>query len=103
MRDYCVYAEQTDTHFSLNAFAAPGIALVSVVPLKDFQAIFKQRFWRLAQSKDEFVGATRQDPTGRAGKYVGSELDLPWPGPSARICYSNGVMYRVKGSYYSIS
>jgi hypothetical protein len=73
------------------------------VPLKDFQAIFKQRFWRLAQSKDEFVGATRQDPTGRAGKYVGSELDLPWPGPSARIRYSKGVVYLVKGSYYSIS
>jgi hypothetical protein len=55
IRDYCVYAEQTDTHFSLNAFAAPGIALVSVEPLKGFQAIFKQCFWWLAQSKDEFV------------------------------------------------
>jgi len=47
-----------------------------VEPLKDVQVIFKQRFWWLAQSKDEFVGAGLQDQTRQAGKYVGSELDL---------------------------
>ena len=40
----------------------PDVAgyVVSVEPLKNFHAIFKQRFWWLAQSKDEFVGSDLQ-------------------------------------------
>jgi hypothetical protein len=70
--------------------------------LKDVQLIFKQRFWWLAQSKDEFVGAGLQDPTGRAGKYIGSELDLrlAWA-VSSNLLLEAGWLYLIKGSYYS--
>ena len=75
---------------------------MSVEPLKDVQLIFKQRFWWLAQSKDEFVGAGLQDPTGRAGKYIGSELDLrlAWA-VSSNLLLEAGWLYLIKGSYYS--
>jgi hypothetical protein len=81
--------------------SSPGY-VVSVEPLKDVQAIFKQRFWWLAQSKDEFVGAGLQDPTGQAGKYVGSELDLrlAWT-VSQNLLLEGGWLYLIKGSYYS--
>jgi hypothetical protein len=72
-----------------------------VEPLKNVQAIFKQRFWWLAQSKGEFVGSGLQDPTGRAGKYVGSEFDLclAWTvGPNMVV--EGGWLYLIKGSYY---
>jgi hypothetical protein len=71
-------------------------------PLTGLQAIFKQRFWWLAQSKDEFGGADLQDPTGRAGKYVGSELDLrlAWI-VSPNLLLEGGWLYLIKGSYYS--
>jgi hypothetical protein len=80
---------------------SPGY-VVSVQPLENFQAIFKQRFWWLAQSKDEFVGAGLQDSTGQAGKYVGSELDLrlAWI-VSPNLLLEGGWMYLIKGSYYS--
>jgi hypothetical protein len=70
--------------------------------LKDVHVIFKQRFWWLAQSKDEFVGADLQDSTGRAGKYVGSELDLrlAWT-VSQNLLIETGWLYLIKGSYYS--
>ena len=81
--------------------SSPGY-VVSMEPLKGLQAIFKQRFWWLAQSKDEFVGADLQDPTGRAGKYVGSELDLrlAWT-VSPNLLLEGGWLYLIKGSYYS--
>jgi len=81
--------------------SSPGY-VVSVEPLKDVHLIFKQRFWWLAQSKDEFVGAGLQDPTGRAGKYVGSELDLrlAWT-VSQNLLLEGGWLYLIKGSYYS--
>jgi len=81
--------------------SSPGY-VVSVEPLTDVHVIFKQRFWWLAQSKDEFVGADLQDSTGRAGTYVGSELDLrlAWTvGPN--LLLEGGWLYLMKGSYYS--
>jgi hypothetical protein len=87
--------------FKQSNINSPGY-LVSMQPLKDLQAIFKQRFWWLAQSKDEFIGAGLQDQTGRAGKYVGSELDLrlAWTvGPNMLV--EGGWLYFIKGSYYS--
>jgi hypothetical protein len=56
----------------------------------------------LAQSKDEFVGTGLQDPTGRAGNYLGSELDLrlSWT-VSSNLLFEGGWVYLVKGSYYS--
>ena len=76
--------------------------LVSVEPAAGVKATFQQRFWWLAQSTDLFQGAQLQDQTGRAGNYLGSELD-------ARVAYTvssnmlleGGWAYLVKGSYYS--
>ena len=71
-------------------------------PLRNVQAIFKERFWGLVQSKDEFVGSGLQDPTGRVGKYVGSELHrrLAWTaGPNMVI--EGGWLCLIKGCYYS--
>lgn len=81
--------------------SSPGYTL-SVEPLKDVQVIFKQRFWWLAQSKDEFVGADLQDPTGQAGRYVGSELNLrlAWT-VGQNLLLEGGWLYLMKGSYYS--
>ena len=81
--------------------SSPGY-VVSAEPLKDVNFIFKQRFWWLAQSKDEFVGAGLQDSTGQAGKYVGSELDLrlAWT-VSQNLLLETGWLYLIKGSYYS--
>jgi hypothetical protein len=87
--------------FKRSNINSPGY-VVSVEPLKDFHAFFKQRFWWLAQSKDEFTGGGLQDPTGLAGKYVGSELDLrlAWNvGPN--LLLEGGWLYLIKGSYYS--
>ncbi len=81
--------------------SSPGYVL-SMEPLKDVHVFFKQRFWWLAQSKDEFVGSGLQDSTGRAGKYVGSEIDLrlAWT-VSQNLLLEGGWMYLIKGSYYS--
>jgi hypothetical protein len=80
---------------------SPGY-LVSVKPLKDFKVDFKQRFWWLAQSKDVFHGAELQDPTGQAGNYLGSELNLrvAWT-VSQNLLIEGGWLYLMKGSYYS--
>ena len=48
------------------------------------------------------MGSGLQDPTGRAGNYLGSELDLrlAWTvGPN--LLFEGGWVYLVKGSYYS--
>ena len=52
--------------------------------------------------KTNSVGAGLQDPTGQAGKYVGSELDLrlAWT-VSPNLLLEGGWMYLIKGSYYS--
>jgi len=53
-------------------------------------------------SKDEFDGAGLQDPTGGAGNYLGSELDLrlTWT-VSPNLLLEGGWIYLIKGSYYS--
>lgn len=81
--------------------SSPGY-VASVEPLKDLHVIFKQRFWWLAQARDEFVGTGLQDQTGQAGKYVGSELDLrlAWT-VSPNMVVEGGWLYLMKGSYYS--
>jgi hypothetical protein len=81
--------------------SSPGY-IISVEPVEDLSLDFKQRFWWLAQSKDIFDGANLQDSTGRAGNYVGSELDvrLEWTvSPNLRL--EGGWLYLIKGSYYS--
>jgi hypothetical protein len=70
--------------------------------MNHLHAFFKHRFWWLAQAKDEFQGANLQDPTGQAGRYLGSELDvrLAWTvGPN--LLLEGGWLYLIKGSYYS--
>jgi len=80
---------------------SPGY-LVSAEPAKNLRASFVQRFWWLAQAKDEFQGANLQDPTGRAGTSLGSEFDvrLAWT-VSPNLLLEGGWLYLIKGSYYS--
>jgi hypothetical protein len=87
--------------FKRSNLSSPGYVL-SVEPQEGVRATFKQRFYWLAQSKDQFVGAGLQDPTGRAGNYLGSELDLrlAWT-VSSNLLLEGGWVYLVKGSYYS--
>jgi hypothetical protein len=87
--------------FKRSNLSSPGYML-SVEPQGGVRASFKQRFYWLAQSKDEFVGTGLQDPTGRAGNYLGSELDLrlSWT-VSSNLLFEGGWVYLVKGSYYS--
>lgn len=87
--------------FKRSNLSSPGYVL-SVKPQEGFSASFKHRFYWLAQSKDEFEGAGLQDSTGRAGNYVGSELDLrlAWT-VSPNLLLEGGWLYLIKGSYYS--
>jgi len=80
---------------------SPGY-FVSVEPAKNVRASFVQRLWWLAQAKDEFQGANLQDPTGRAGTYLGSEFDvrLAWI-VNPNLLLEGGWLYLIKGSYYS--
>lgn len=89
------------TLFKRSNINSPGY-LVSVEPAKNFRASFVQRLWWLAQAKDEFQGANLQDPTGRAGTYLGSEFDLrlAWA-VSPNLLLEGGGLYLIKGSYYS--
>ena len=89
------------TLFKRSNINSPGY-LVSVEPAKNVRASFVQRLWWLAQAKDEFQGANLQDPTGRAGTYLGSEFDLrlAWA-VSPNLLLEGGGLYLIKGSYYS--
>src|SRR5215831_3767444 len=89
------------TLFKRSNINSPGY-FVSVEPMNDLHAFFKHRFWWLAQAKDEFQGANLQDPTGQAGTYLGSELDvrLAWT-VSPNLLLEAGWLYLIKGSYYS--
>ena len=87
--------------FKRSNLSSPGYVL-SVKPQEGVRASFKHRFYWLAQSKDQFVGAGLQDQTGRAGNYLGSELDLrlSWT-VSSNLLLEGGWVYLVKGTYYS--
>jgi len=87
--------------FKRSNINSPGY-VVSVQPVKNVRASFKQRFWLLAQARDEFQGADLQDPTGQAGTSLGSDLDtrLAWTaGPN--LIVEGGWLYLIKGNYYS--
>ncbi|WP_172834375.1 alginate export family protein [Nitrospira japonica] len=87
--------------FKRSNINSPGYVL-SVQPVNNLRASFKQRFWFLAQAKDEFQGADLQDQTGQAGTSLGSDLDtrLAWTaGPN--LIVEGGWLYLIKGSYYS--
>jgi len=71
-------------------------------PRKDIHLLFRHRFWWLAQPRDQWIGTGLQDPTGRAGTYLGQEvqLGLNWA-LSSNVVFDVGVAYLVKGSYTS--
>ena len=87
--------------FKRSNLSSPGYVF-SVEPQEGVRASFKHRFYWLAQSKDQFEGAGLQDPTGQAGNYLGSELDvrLSWT-VSPNLLLEGGWLYLIKGSYYS--
>jgi hypothetical protein len=64
-------------------------------------ASLHHRFWWLAASRDIWNGTGLQDPTGKAGSYLGQLLDTSfrWTlGPNAQI--EAGWAYLVKGTYF---
>jgi hypothetical protein len=87
--------------FKRSNISSPAYFL-GLEPQPGLRATFKHRFYWLAQSKDEFVGASLQDKTGRAGNYLGSELDfrLAWT-VNSNLLLEGGRVYLMKGSYYT--
>ena len=87
--------------FKRSNISSPGY-LLSVQPTETVKATFQQRFWWLAQATDVFQGAQLQDPTGAAGNYLGSELDLSLArAVSPNLLFEAGWAHLIKGSYYS--
>lgn len=60
----------------------------------------KYRAWWLAQGRDAWVGSGLQDPTGRAGTFLGQDLELraTWT-PSPFITVDAGYDHFFKGGY----
>lgn len=87
--------------FKRSNISSPGY-VISVHPTEELKARFQHRFWWLAQATDLFQGAQLQDPTGRAGTYLGSDLSLTlaWT-VSSNLLLEGGGLYLFKGSYYS--
>ena len=87
--------------FSRSNISSPGYFLTAH-PTDEVKLSFKQRFYWLAEARDEFIGASLQDRSGRSGRYLGSELDLrfAWTA-SSNLLVEGGWVYLIKGAYYS--
>lgn len=86
--------------FNRSNLSSPGVFL-ALHPSDTVRVALKQRFYWLAQSKDEFIGAGLQDRSGRSGNCLGSEFDLrvAWTA-SPNLLLEAGWLYLIKGSYY---
>jgi hypothetical protein len=85
--------------FTRSNIISPGYGL-GLSPLEHLQLSIRHRFWWLAASRDIWNGTGLQDPTGKAGSYLGQHLDssLSWTlGPNVQI--QAGWAYLVKGTY----
>ena len=85
--------------FRRSNIVSPGLRLV-VSPLPKLKAQLKVRHWELAQARDAFAGTGLQDPTGRAGRNLGQdvELQVQWT-PLAWLVLDAGYDHWFKGSY----
>jgi hypothetical protein len=85
--------------FFRSNISSPGYQL-TLTPNKRIYILFRHRIWWLAQSRDQWVGSGLQDPSGRAGNYLGYTLEprIQWVlNPNVQI--EAGWVYLIKGSY----
>ena len=90
--------------FPSNILSPAGFR-VSMHPLSTVQVMLLDRSFWLADSHGPFVGSGLQDPTGRAGRYLGNLLDLAvsWTPafPALRhITLDAGFAHFFKGDYF---
>ncbi len=85
--------------FRRSNILSPGVRLVAN-PHPKIQAKLKVRYWALAQARDRFIGTGLQDPTGAAGRNLGTDVEIsvrwkptPWLGIEA------GYDHWFKGTY----
>ena len=85
--------------FARENISTPGYRII----LRPFQTVLfhiVNRFWWLAQAKDEWVGTGLQDPTGQSGNFLGSTVQLKafWNVVSA-LGFEFGYVHFAKGTY----
>jgi hypothetical protein len=71
-----------------------------VAPARGIRAHLKVRHWQLAEAKDAFVGTGLEDPTGAAGRDLGTDVEvaLVWD-PTPYLGLDVGYDYWFKGTY----
>jgi hypothetical protein len=85
--------------FFRSNISSPGYQ-ITIKPLNKIFFLFRHRIWWLAQSRDQWVGSGLQDPSGRAGNYLGHTIEprLQWVfNPNVQI--ELGWVYLIKGSF----
>jgi len=85
--------------FVRSNISSPGLR-IGLVPLPDLRVDLKLRYWQLAEAEGAFVGGGVQDPTGDAGRSLGTDLELRlrWD-PTPWLGVALGYDYWFKGSY----
>jgi hypothetical protein len=85
--------------FRRSNILSPGVRLV-LSPRPTLKAEIKLRYWELAQARDNFVGTGLHDPTGAAGRHLGTdiELRLRWR-PTPWLAVDAGYDHWFKGTY----
>jgi hypothetical protein len=85
--------------FYRSNISSPGIRLITH-PHPTLDLNLKYRAWYLAQSKDEWVNSSMQDPTGAAGNFLGQDVEvrIQWH-PSPNFTIDAGYEHFFKGSY----
>ena len=85
--------------FARENISTPGYRII-LKPIKRVIFHVVNRFWWLAQAKDEWVGTGLQDPTGQSGNFLGSTMQLKavWHFVSA-LGFEFGYIHFFKGSY----
>lgn len=85
--------------FARENISTPGYRII-LKPLQTVIFHIVNRYWWLAQAKDEWVGTGLQDPTGQAGNFLGSTVQLKayWHFISA-LGFEFGYVHFFKGTY----
>jgi hypothetical protein len=87
--------------FTRSNISSPGWKLI-MQPSDSVRVSFQHRMFWLAQSRDQWVNTGLQDPTGRAGNFLGHFLE--WRGrwfASSNMTLESGWCYLIKGSFTS--
>ena len=85
--------------FARENISTPGYRII-LRPIQKVIFHIVNRYWWLAQAKDEWVGTGLQDPTGQSGNFLGSTVQLKafWHFVSA-LGFEFGYVHFFKGSY----